>query len=166
MPFDKLKRLDIGRALVSSSILLAVLTRFDLTSFSLWKVNLRCNLSRNHDDPDGLLALLTDLSARMRRSSVEEVTLGHIAQTNPSGRRKFPMNFFPDGIDPEDVPTVTATQLQAEIKYRAGFGMTVSQWLEQVAGRVWNPSMAPASVSADSDTEMDDSEDEGNNDDG
>jgi hypothetical protein len=153
--FARLKKLEIGMALVPASTLLAVLTKFDLSSFSLWKVHLQCLAPDNRSDADGWLAFLKNLAAKLQPPSIKSATIGHVAQSSYSGMTRA-MYFYPEGIDPDEHPKFPAYKLLKEVKFRARYGSNVSQWLEDITDRAWDWSnFCPLHAVASSDDEMD-----------
>ncbi|SMQ56050.1 unnamed protein product [Zymoseptoria tritici ST99CH_3D7] len=163
MLFAKLTQFDIGYAELKSSTLLAVLTKFALTSFSVWNVNFLCANADSRTAPDGCLQFFSDLARLLRPStSVKSVKLGHLTQI-PLGlgnRSSRPISFVLEGSKSDDQDC----ELQGEVKFRARYGLSVAQWLEGVADRVWDWTVPQANSLDSSDEESvledDDGDDE------
>ncbi|KJX93205.1 f-box domain containing protein [Zymoseptoria brevis] len=163
MLFAKLTQLDIGYAVVESSTLLAVLAKFALISFSVWKVEFLCINADSRTASDGCLQFLADLASVLQlASSVKSVKIGHITQIfhGLGNWSRQCISFVPEGSKSDDQDC----ELQGEVTFRARYGLSVAQWLESVADRVWDWTVPQANRPDSSDEESvledDDGDDE------
>ncbi|KAJ9630433.1 hypothetical protein H2203_000954 [Taxawa tesnikishii (nom. ined.)] len=112
-----LTKLDLGMLTVKDQTLLQVITKFDLTSLSLWKVTLQC------DDPGAIYLpthwadLLRKLSDTLPASTrLKHVLIGYASQ---KGHATVVPVFFKD----------SEGQQANRIEYRSRYGSNVKDWL-------------------------------------
>jgi hypothetical protein len=131
----RLTALELGMVTVTAETLLKILTKFDLESFSLWKVKL---LARLPSDPiDCWQALLHDLAAALRQKTcLRSVLIGYPSQLH-YGRDPHDRDddcFF----NPAGALDITAQWVQEE-KHHAGPGTNMADWLEELSTRTRLP---------------------------
>ncbi|KAI4834437.1 hypothetical protein E4T44_08077 [Aureobasidium sp. EXF-8845] len=131
----RLTALELGMVTVTADILLKILTKFDLESFSLWKVKL---LARLPSEPvDCWHALLQDLAAALRQKTcLRSVLIGYPSQ----------LHYGRDPNDRDDdcffnrvgAPDNLSGWVQEE-KHHAGPGTLMADWLEELSARTRLP---------------------------
>ncbi|KAK6000310.1 hypothetical protein QM012_003942 [Aureobasidium pullulans] len=150
----RLTALELGMLTVPAATLLKVLSKFDLESFSLWKVKLHASSA---SDPENCWqALLHDLATALnQKTSLKSVLIGFPSQLH-CGRAPFDIEdacyFKPVGAGEEDIFGMTQ-----EAKHYAGPGTSMADWLEELSQRTYVPP-------PEDDSDSLNSEDEGLND--
>ncbi|KAI4719295.1 hypothetical protein E4T48_04471 [Aureobasidium sp. EXF-10727] len=169
----RLTALELGMVTVPSAALLNVLTKFNLESFSLWKVQLHA--SSASEPEDCWQALLQDLAAALRnKTCLKSVLIGYPEQLH-CGRSDIRQvcYFKPAGAGEED-----ASALMSEAKHHAGPGTSMADWLEELSKRTYVPPIdddnsdsdlydvdGEVEESYDDDADDDDNDDDDNGDD-
>lgn len=132
----QLTALELGMTTVPAETLLKVLTKFDLESFSLWKVKLYARLPSQPEDC--WQAMLHDLAAALRQKThLRSVLIGYPSQLHhgmaPADRDDDCYFRHVDSAD-DDISGLTQ-----EAKHYAGPGTTMADWLEGLATRTYIP---------------------------
>ncbi|KAG2165630.1 hypothetical protein VTO58DRAFT_102023 [Aureobasidium pullulans] len=167
-----LTALELGMLNVPASVLLKVLTKFNLESFSMWKCVLHSASLDNEEDCLG--PLLHDLAVALPQPTrLKSVLIGFPSQMycdNGFGfGREDPICFKPVGAG--DVGTYDKAELKSEVKHHAGPGTSMKNWLEMLSKRthIRTPeeysdiSLSPETVHSDvldPDEERDDSDED------
>jgi hypothetical protein len=163
-----LTALELGMLNVSASVLLEVLKKFNLESFSLWK----CVLQAPRDSIDDCWRpLLHDLATALPPTTrLKSVLIGFASQmfygTGRVWARDDPVYFKPVGAGEErSYPMDDFTRV---VKHHAGPGTSIKDWLEEVSQRTYpmhrgGGSQTPDSMETGSDMDGEDDEDEDGN---
>ncbi|KAI5196051.1 hypothetical protein E4T42_07093 [Aureobasidium subglaciale] len=162
----RLSALELGMLSISADVLLKVLTKFDLQSFSLWKVTLD-DVSESGEE-DHWQPLLYDLAAALPQSTrLKSVLIGFPSHTcrgvvpfRSGPRLEDPVFFKPIGAGAEG--TYNTSDLAQEVKHHAGPGTSMKVWLEELSTRTIVKRQEDISDVSDSDEEAihDDIEDD------
>lgn len=158
-----LTALELGMLTVPAATLLKVLTKFDLESFSLWKVKLHATSAS--EPQDCWQALIHDLAVALnQKTCLTSVLIGYPSQLH-CGRKPFDIEddcyFKPVGAGEEDISDLTQ-----EAKHYAGPGTSMADWLEELSKRTHVPPPEEDIVSLHSDDEgLDDGHGDDQNDD-
>jgi hypothetical protein len=132
----QLTSLELGMVTVQTKTLLKLLIKFNLESFSLWKVKLQ---AISVDEPeDCWQALLHDLAAALhQKTCLRSVLIGYPSQVHLGkdvATRNSTCFFRPAGADEDDV-----SALVQDVKHHAGPGTNMADWLEEVSTRTYLP---------------------------
>lgn len=159
-----LKTFDLGMLTVSAPTLIKVITKFDLKSTSLWKVTLSCKDKDEYmQDPNRWAVFSDALSDALPASTrLKHVLIGFPTQSyyTASGQRSaLSVSFAADG-NPDNLKKAN---LQDQVTHRGGYGSSVKQWLNDLAGRTCVPNRSVASLTdssdmSDEDEDLDESE--------
>lgn len=137
-----LSTLDFGMTNVPGDVLVRALTKFNLKSFSLWKMTLQCPA------PDSLAKdcwaeFLEQLSAALPPTTlVRSISIGLISQehycpSQPHGRHTLPTRFVAEGTDTAAKAKAVKTDC---IAFKAQFThKTVHQWLMDMSELTFVP---------------------------
>ncbi|KAG9950841.1 hypothetical protein KCU85_g3164, partial [Aureobasidium melanogenum] len=168
----QLTALELGMLTVPATTLLKVLTKFDLESFSLWKVKIHA--SSASEPEDCWQALLQDLAIALKqKTSLKSVLIGFPSQLH-CGREPFDIEdvcyFKPVGASEQNMPVgeEDMSRMTQEAKHHAGPGTIMAEWLEELSKRTYVPPPEDDVLSLHSDEEGQDDgegEDEDNDDD-
>ncbi|KAG9855345.1 hypothetical protein KCV05_g7156, partial [Aureobasidium melanogenum] len=165
----QLTALELGMLTVPAAKLLKVLTKFDLESFSLWKVKL---YGSSLSDPENCWqALLKDLATTLKQKTrLKSVLIGFPTQLTCRRDDEDVCYFKPVGASDEDITVgdEDISGMTQQAKHYAGPGTSMVEWLEELSKRIYVPPPEDDMVSLHSDDEgLDDGEgqDEDNDDD-
>ncbi|KAI4736554.1 hypothetical protein E4T50_12951 [Aureobasidium sp. EXF-12298] len=132
----RLTALELGMATVSTDTLFKVLTKFNLESFSLWKVKLHATSASEPEDC--WQALLHDLAAALHQESrLKSVLIGYPSQLhhNMGDLNRDAVCLFRHASAAED----DISELSQEAKHFAGPGTIMADWLEGLSKRTYVP---------------------------
>lgn len=131
--------LDLGMAKVSESTLVRVLTRFDLKSFSLWKITIQAQ----DDSTDCWSRFLDALSTRLPAStSLRKIMIGNVSQHRSVKHSSLfvastPVSFVAEGTEPEKK---AEAQKVESVEFKAQYtGKTVHEWLKDLSDLTFVP---------------------------
>ncbi|KAH0402184.1 hypothetical protein KCU89_g3406, partial [Aureobasidium melanogenum] len=166
-----LTALELGMLTVPAATLLKVLAKFDLESFSLWKVKLHAS---SPSEPENCWqALLQELATTLKQKTrLKSVLIGFPTQLHCRRDIEDDCFFKPVGVSDEDITVgdEDISGLTQEAKHYAGPGTSMVEWLEELSNRIYVPPPPPEDdmfLLHSDDEELDDGEgeDEDNDDD-
>jgi hypothetical protein len=132
-----LRDLDLGMLNISSKSLLQVLTKWELNSLALWKVGLddEDSAAVHSANPDAWTQFLRDLANNIKAPLlVKSIKIGYAT----IGEDQYAVHFAGStGIDGNGEKTFD--DLQGEVNYRKHFGSFASDWLNDLADRIYLP---------------------------
>lgn len=155
-PLSNLTTLEIGMATVSGSSLARALSRFQLKSFSLWRITL-ADRDASQLHADHWAQFLKTLSKALGVSgSIQKIIIGLMAQITLRGTVSASwekVQLCPEGTT--DKSKVKDDEVQKEAKFRARYGLSASDWLEALSERTYvrsihAPPSSPSSPDSDS----------------
>ncbi|KAH0000795.1 hypothetical protein KCU78_g15202, partial [Aureobasidium melanogenum] len=167
----QLTALELGMLTVPAATLLKVLAKFDLESFSLWKVKLHAS---SPSEPENCWqALLQELATTLKQKTrLKSVLIGFPTQLHCRRDIEDDCFFKPVGVSDEDITVgdEDISGLTQEAKHYAGPGTSMVEWLEELSNRIYVPPPPPEDdmfLLHSDDEELDDGEgeDEDNDDD-
>lgn len=153
-----LSTLELGMLNVSASVLLEVLTKFDLESFSLWKCILHSPSLQNEENCWS--KFLHDLAAALPQASrLKSVLIGYpsLMHVNSGFGKEDPIFFKPSDADDD---TYRKEDLVQEIRHRAGPGTDIKEWFEALSKRAIMKSLDEYYNDSESITELGDEDED------
>lgn len=154
-PLINLTSLELGQATVPGATLVRTLSRFKLKSFSLWRITL-ADRDPSQLNVDHWARFLADLSKALGNSdSIQKVIIGLLAQISQFGphSRSWEKVQICAPEDAADKSKLKDGDLPKDVKFRARYGLSASQWLQALSERTYVRSIHAPPPSPDSDSE-------------
>jgi len=135
---NSLTCLELGMLTVVPETLIRVISRFNLTSISLWKVTLQLSdLNDLHVYPDAWAIFCNALASALPTTILKRVFIGVTSQcawiktSEPWARTIEEVRFASDG----NRNNRKLANLLTHVAYSASYGSSVKQWLQETAKR-------------------------------
>lgn len=151
---SNLTALDLGMLIVAAPTLLNVVTKFHLLSLSLWKVTIHITDDRDlRKAPDHWATFLQDLSEALPGSTqLKTVLLGFIFQGRYTRHKSESVRIqFASPQSNSGQPN--SKNLLDTIKYQAGYGSSIKDWLQDMSSRTAFEAVDEVEVISEDDSE-------------